>query len=42
MFKPIGPAGVKQGTPEGKIGVIKIGGIKGNLLATKMQTKRLS
>jgi len=30
-FKPIGPARVKQGTPEGKLDVIKIGGIKEKL-----------
>ena len=31
IFMPIGPARVKQGTPEGKLNVIKIGRIKEKL-----------
>jgi len=31
IFQPIGPAWVKQGIPDGKIDVIKIGGIKEKL-----------
>ena len=41
IFKPIGPAQVKQGTSEGTLEVIKIGGIKRKIVNCKNPGKTL-